>query len=206
MSLAVILMEMTNDIQFLLPIMVTIMVSKWVGDLLTHSFYHALLEVKCIPFLDSEPFITHNKEPVSLELFKAGDAMSSPVVCVKKNEKASDLAAKLLECEHSGFPVVNEDNQLIGSITRRILAVVLEYHFDQDREGVNVTYDEYLQHDPSYRQKTILEKLVSDKGDKIIDLDVYINQSAVSVSSSFSLHRLAGQYTYRHTSSFSLHR
>ena len=38
-------MEMTNDIQFLLPIMVTIMVSKWVGDLLTHSFYHALLEV-----------------------------------------------------------------------------------------------------------------------------------------------------------------
>lgn len=59
--------------------------------------------------------------------------------CVKKNEKASDLAAKLLECEHSGFPVVNEDNQLIGSITRRILAVVLEYHFDQDREGVNVS-------------------------------------------------------------------
>ena len=39
-------MEMTNDIQFLLPIMVTIMVSKWVGDLLTHSFYHALLEVR----------------------------------------------------------------------------------------------------------------------------------------------------------------
>ena len=38
-------MEITNDLQFLLPIMVAIMVSKWTGDLLTHPFYHALLEV-----------------------------------------------------------------------------------------------------------------------------------------------------------------
>ena len=59
---------------------------------------------------------------------------------MKKEEKASELAARLLECEHSGFPVVNEDNQLIGSITRRILAVVLEYHFDQDRDNVTVSF------------------------------------------------------------------
>ena len=45
LSFSISQMEMTNDIQFLLPIMVTIMVAKWIGDLLTHSFYHALLEV-----------------------------------------------------------------------------------------------------------------------------------------------------------------
>ena len=52
-------MEITNDIQFLLPIMVAIMVAKWVGDFATHPLYHALLELKCIPFLDSEPVILH---------------------------------------------------------------------------------------------------------------------------------------------------
>jgi len=50
-------MELTNDIQFLLPIMVAIMISKWVGDFFTHPLYHALLELKCIPFLASEPVV-----------------------------------------------------------------------------------------------------------------------------------------------------
>ena len=57
-------MEITNDIQFLLPIMVAIMVAKWVGDFSTHSLYHALLELKCIPYLDSEPVILHEGSKV----------------------------------------------------------------------------------------------------------------------------------------------
>ena len=54
---------------------------------------------------------------------------------------------------------------------------------------VQVTYDEFLQHDPSFRQKTIFDKLVTDSGDKRINLESYMNQSAVSVPLSFSLHR-----------------
>jgi chloride channel 7 len=49
--------EITNDVAFLLPIMVAIMVAKWVGDYITHPLYHSLLELKCIPFLDSEPIV-----------------------------------------------------------------------------------------------------------------------------------------------------
>ena len=55
MSLTVIMMEITNDIHFLLPIMVAIMVAKLVADSSTHSLYHALIELKCIPFLDHQP-------------------------------------------------------------------------------------------------------------------------------------------------------
>ena len=54
MSLTVIMVEITNDIHQLLLIMVTIMVAKWTGDLLSHPLYHALLEFKCIPFLGKE--------------------------------------------------------------------------------------------------------------------------------------------------------
>ena len=37
--------------------MISIMVAKWTGDLLTHPLYHALLEFKCIPFLSPDPTI-----------------------------------------------------------------------------------------------------------------------------------------------------
>jgi chloride channel 7 len=49
--------EITNDVAFLLPIMVAILMAKWVGDYITHPLYHSLLELKCIPFLDSEPIV-----------------------------------------------------------------------------------------------------------------------------------------------------
>jgi chloride channel 7 len=57
MSLTVIMVEITNDIHQLLLIMISIMVAKWTGDLLTHPLYHALLEFKCIPFLAPEPIL-----------------------------------------------------------------------------------------------------------------------------------------------------
>jgi len=55
-------MELTNDVQVLLPVMVSVMISKWVGDFFTHPIYHALLELKCLPYLDSEPRVTIDKE------------------------------------------------------------------------------------------------------------------------------------------------
>ena len=53
--------EITNDVMFLLPIMVAVMVAKVVADTVTHSLYHAQLEVKCVPFLDAEPVIVHEE-------------------------------------------------------------------------------------------------------------------------------------------------
>ena len=46
------------------PIMAAIMVAKWVGDFITHPLYHALLELKCIPFLDAEPVIVNEAKKV----------------------------------------------------------------------------------------------------------------------------------------------
>ena len=70
MSLTVIMVEITNDIHQLLLIMITIMVAKWTGDLLTHPLYHALLEFKCIPFLTPEPLLMKTDGSVlNLDLF-----------------------------------------------------------------------------------------------------------------------------------------
>ena len=72
MSLAVIMVEITNDIQFLLLIIVAILFAKWTGDYFTHSIYHSLLEFKCIPFLDAEPvLIKENGKAANLESHRA---------------------------------------------------------------------------------------------------------------------------------------
>jgi len=49
--------EITNDVAFLLPLMLAVMMAKWIGDYITHPLYHSLLELYCIPFLDSEPIV-----------------------------------------------------------------------------------------------------------------------------------------------------
>ena len=46
--------ELTNDLTYVLPIMVAILVARWVANLFTHALYHQLIEFKCIPFLDWE--------------------------------------------------------------------------------------------------------------------------------------------------------
>jgi len=54
--------EITNDVAFLLPIIVAIMVAKWVGDYMSHPLYHSQLELKCIPYLDSEEPLLYDDE------------------------------------------------------------------------------------------------------------------------------------------------
>ena len=124
MSLTVIMVEITNDIHQLLLIMITIMVAKWTGDLLSHPLYHALLEFKCIPFLSPEPLIMRNDGSVlNLDLFTAQDSMTQPVKTVNIFASVHSISKLLLGCTHGGFPVVkslgeNLENTFCGEITR----------------------------------------------------------------------------------------
>lgn len=96
-SLTVIMVEITNDIHQLLLIMISIMVAKWTGDLLTHPLYHALLEVKCIPFLTPEPILMKMDGSVlNLDLFTTQDAMTHPVKTVNIFASVHSIAKLLL--------------------------------------------------------------------------------------------------------------
>ena len=55
-SIAVITMEITNEVRFLLPIMAAIMAAKYVADrLMPTPLYHALIELGGVPFLHMRP-------------------------------------------------------------------------------------------------------------------------------------------------------
>ena len=71
--------------------MTAVLFAKWSGDFLTHPLYHALLEVKCIPFLEPEPVVAlgDGAVRVNLELYTVGDIMrgKGEVVTFRTKEK-----------------------------------------------------------------------------------------------------------------------
>ncbi|XP_021349957.1 chloride channel protein C-like isoform X2 [Mizuhopecten yessoensis] len=213
LAVTVIMMELTNDVQVLLPVMVSVMISKWVGDFFTHPVYHALMELKCIPFLDPEPRVTIEKNRLNLELYLARHVMSSPVISIRTKSSVLDLAKLLLETSHGGFPVVkvierSGDEVFQGMITRLELSVLLRHEelFESDGSMEDSGDSGSGEADPScleYEQMNIL-KLKNPREisrtlqnytknsmykTKYLNLKSYINQSSLSIPERFSLHR-----------------
>jgi chloride channel 7 len=129
-SLCVILMETTNNIQYLLPIMLTLSLSKWVGDIFNISLYDMHVEIKCIPFLEFKP-------PVGMEQLHAEDLMSTPVVTFNEIESAETIVQKLKQVGHNGFPVLrNGTKKFVGSVLRSQLIVLLKLRAFCGPEGL----------------------------------------------------------------------
>lgn len=201
MSLTVIMVEMTNDIQFLLLFMVTVMVAKWIGDFVTHPIYHALLEVKGIPFLEQDARVTTPEgDSLNLDLFSASHVMNSPVMTLKKVDKISTVAKLLLSSTHGGFPIVNDSGVFAGLMTRLELTLLL-IRFQAKRFSLNdevihkpsVSFEEVSAFmnrrvkEPAKMREALQEFSALD--DVLIDVSDYVNASAVSLSASFSLQR-----------------
>lgn len=54
-SLVVIMFEITGDVQYIVPIMITVMVSKWVGDGISRDgIYDEHILINEYPFLDNK--------------------------------------------------------------------------------------------------------------------------------------------------------
>jgi len=205
MSLAVIMVEITNDIQFLLLIIVAILFAKWTGDLLTHSIYHSLLEFKCIPFLDAEPvLIKENGKAANLEVHTAREVMASPVHCLKEVEELGRVVGLLQDTEHGGFPVTSEAGTFQGLITRFDLMTILCKAFtarelESGKElALSIPYSEFtamrggkLSEAQLSRELLAQAQAAATRATEgiTINLRPFVNSSAMSVHGRFSLHR-----------------
>ena len=130
-SLCVILMETTDNIQYLLPIMLTLTLSKVVGDQFNISLYDMHVEIKCIPFLEFKP-------PAGMEQLHAEDLMSTPVVTFDDVESAETIYRRLQRTKHNGFPVLlRGTNKFVGVVLRSQLIVLLKLRAFCGENGLN---------------------------------------------------------------------
>lgn len=193
--------------QFLLLIMTAVMCSKWTGDAFTHPLYHALLELKCIPFLERDPVLTR-PDPATgaparadMELHSAADVMSSPAVTLGEQGTAAAAARALRDTGHAAFPVVGPAGRLEGLVSRPELTLsLLRLHegadpADQSVHRPRVTYEEVGQFAEGGKTrwspdvKQALDRFASDSSGLRLDLRDLTSRSAVAVGERHSLAR-----------------
>eukprot|EP00998_Keelungia_sp_KM082_P001739 NODE_1208_length_1425_cov_65.866718_g1197_i0.p1 GENE.NODE_1208_length_1425_cov_65.866718_g1197_i0~~NODE_1208_length_1425_cov_65.866718_g1197_i0.p1 ORF type:complete len:434 (+),score=90.76 NODE_1208_length_1425_cov_65.866718_g1197_i0:61-1362(+) len=181
-SLTVIMLEISNALEHILVIMFAILVAKWVADTCTHSLYHALLEVKCVPFLDYDSVVP------KMECFTVTSIMQSDVKTLKRRQTVREILELLKSCRHGGFPVVSKNGTVSGLVLRQQLSMLL---LAQPHDIGS--YAEYKMlrdsHWASGADRSAPEVNVdfSDVMDHVMDLSPIMDTSPYIVTSRFSL-------------------
>ncbi|ESL09902.1 chloride channel protein [Trypanosoma rangeli SC58] len=100
MSICVIMVELSSELHYLLPVMVAIIMSKTVADFISEPLYHHMLRLDSVPYLQA-----HLLRP-GFEQLTAADVMTSKVVTLRLREKTSVVLNALRHTTHHAFPVV----------------------------------------------------------------------------------------------------
>uniref|UniRef100_T2MFU2 Chloride channel protein n=1 Tax=Hydra vulgaris TaxID=6087 RepID=T2MFU2_HYDVU len=102
LSLCVVLIEATGNIVYGIPLMLCIMVSKWIGDFFNEGIFDLDIRLAGIPFLDWEVPQIMSQIPMSR-------VMKTPVVCFHAEERVGRIidVLKNTASHHNGFPVVD---------------------------------------------------------------------------------------------------
>ncbi|KAK2167560.1 hypothetical protein LSH36_26g05032 [Paralvinella palmiformis] len=131
-SLTVILIEATGNISFGLPIMIVLMIAKWVGDIFNEGLYDIHIDLQGVPLLHWEP-------PPMTSHIPAKEVMSYPVTTLRTTENVGRIVDILKKEGHVGFPIVDNYDPdapprlchrfgcLRGLISRSQLIVLLKY-------------------------------------------------------------------------------
>lgn len=120
-SIVVIMFELTGALTYVLPIMVAVMLSKWVGDAFSRrGIYESWIHLSEYPFLDNSDETPVPDVPAAQIMTRIEDL----VVLTAAGHTIASLAAVLHAHPYRGFPVVSDprDAVLLGYISRAELA------------------------------------------------------------------------------------
>eukprot|EP01062_Namystynia_karyoxenos_P081835 TRINITY_DN9083_c0_g1_i1.p1 TRINITY_DN9083_c0_g1~~TRINITY_DN9083_c0_g1_i1.p1 ORF type:complete len:1474 (+),score=353.66 TRINITY_DN9083_c0_g1_i1:75-4424(+) len=212
-SLTVIVLELSNDLAQLPTVMLSVMIAKLVADNFTHSLYHALLEVRCVPFLDYDCTLPY------LDVFSAAHLMSKvrqDTSFTIKQVTVEKVLKTLRDTDHNAFPVIGvrlKPGRFKGLVTRQQLCTVLgfmeqeytRFLKDHDQEEAaymaeakarEITHEEFcavrdLLHDSGTDQGDFIAALAAawQPGDPIykkeLDFTHIVNTSTFTVPKNF---------------------
>jgi chloride channel 3/4/5 len=112
-SLVVILFELTGALSHVLPIMIAVMVSKWVGDAFNRQgIYDAWIALHGYPFIPTSEFRDSGE---TAEEFMV--PVQDVVMINGRDSSVPELENLLKEYDHDGFPVVDGE-MLVGYVPR----------------------------------------------------------------------------------------
>eukprot|EP00051_Salpingoeca_urceolata_P027820 m.483439 g.483439 ORF g.483439 m.483439 type:complete len:852 (-) comp22938_c0_seq1:252-2807(-) len=200
-SLTVILVEATNEISYGFPIMLTLLVAKWVGDSFNHGIYDAHIFLKKIPLLEYEA-------EEEMKRYCCRDVMSSPVKCFPSVARVGDIVRLLTETSHNAYVVVEKlekpfgqmnendlaEKRFIGVILRSHIITMLQLRCWGTRAGfttnqMNLSHKDFVK---KYPQRTPIEdvSLPDHVNDLFMDLSPYMNPTPFTITPEMPLPRV----------------
>lgn len=124
-SLTVILLEATGDMQYVVPLMLALMTARWVGNIFNEGLYDIHIHLRGLPFL--EETVPQIVREYDLDVEKV---MAQPVRHLREVVTVEEIFICLTSCEHDCFPVVHQiadsAEHVVGTVQRRVLSTVLE--------------------------------------------------------------------------------
>lgn len=132
-SLAVIFLEITNNVYLLLPLMLVIMTSKQLADRFGPSVYDIVLESNPdIHLLEDGLSEDHHLVLTGLTVH---DVCTAEVLVVQTAETAEQIMNLLIQSTFAAYPIVDAQGRLVGMVSRtKLLAQLSEYN-GQAQEG-----------------------------------------------------------------------
>lgn len=207
-SLTIILLEATGNMQYVLSLMIILMSARFTGNLFNEGLYDIHIHLKKIHFLEADvPSIAEKRE------IDAAHAMSTNIKCLRPVERVGVVYNLLQSCSHNTFPIVDDatGGTLYGTISRSVLVTLLHYRafgppppsdsepsssspndFGPERLSPLITWETIEQVYPNY--PTIEDVPILNKHDHqwLLDLRPYANTTPYTINSTASIQR-----TYR---------
>lgn len=134
-SLVVVILEATGDMQYVLPLMLVIMSAVFVGKNIVPGLYDVYINNRELSFLQEEEMLGRDARIYENNVSKI---MTPNPICVSDKISVGSVISILQDCDGNCFPVVEYNSKyLCGSISRKLLCVaVVQIHkmgFTDDR-------------------------------------------------------------------------
>ncbi|KAH8674115.1 chloride channel [Xylariales sp. PMI_506] len=177
-SIVVITFELTGALTYVLPIMIAVMVSKWVGDAFSRrGIYESWIHFNGYPFLDSGEDSTGAMHVPDIPAGQIMTRVEDLVVLTATGHTIGSLRSVLDSCDYRGFPVVSDPREavLLGYISRSELVWNLDAATAPPRSLPPET-EAFFSHQPLADPRTTL------------DLRPWMDQTPLTLPARSSLH------------------
>jgi chloride channel 3/4/5 len=178
-SIVVIMFELTGALTYVLPIMIAVMMSKWVGDAFSRrGIYESWIHFNEYPFIDNSdetaPLLLEPDAPTASQLMSRIEDL---VVLTATGHTVASLTDILEAHPYRGFPVISDprDAILLGYISRAELVYNIANATAPPRSLPPET-EAFFSHQPLADARTTL------------DLRPWMDQTPLTLTTRASLH------------------
>jgi chloride channel 3/4/5 len=120
-SLTVIMFELTGAVSYILPTMMTVVIAKWVGELVQrHSIYDNYIRLQRYPYFSQD---VHTKTGMVQDIMTKVDDL----ITITNHVNITYLERIVKETKFKGFPV-SRDGITMGYVDRNTLVQLLSIH------------------------------------------------------------------------------